>query len=158
MVTGRGNYILISDRDRFVKAKMREARLYTDHRMVLSVLRGEGALKNRRYVVGRMLWPLAAPTVRMQMEGETAFECLKGEVERKQQTTAVRAEWIYKETWQLEYCRSAPQRAGRASTREVRKARRDFQHTLQEDRRQRVQAAGSNIEIFLEDVRVKEAW
>ena len=31
-----------------------EARLHIEHRMVLSVLRGEGVLRNRRYVVGRM--------------------------------------------------------------------------------------------------------
>ena len=37
-VTGRGDYILISDRDNFVKAGVREARLHSDHRMVLAVL------------------------------------------------------------------------------------------------------------------------
>ena len=44
------------------------------------------------------------------------------------------------------------------STREVRKARCDFQRTLQEDRQLRVQAAGLNIEGLLEAGRVKEAW
>ena len=57
--------------------------------------------------MGRMRWPLAAPTVRMQTEGETVFAHLKGEVERKHQTPAMRAEWIPKESWQLEYWRAA---------------------------------------------------
>ena len=50
---GREDYILSSDRDIFVKAGVQEARLHTDHWMVLSVLQEEGALQNRRYVVGR---------------------------------------------------------------------------------------------------------
>ena len=40
MVMRRGEYILISDRDDFAKAGMREARIHTDHQMVLSVLQG----------------------------------------------------------------------------------------------------------------------
>ena len=53
LVMGREDYILSSDRDIFVKAGVQEARLHTDHWMVLSVLQEEGALQNRRYVVGR---------------------------------------------------------------------------------------------------------
>ena len=37
-VTERGDYILSSDRDRFVNAGVRELRLHTDHHMVLEVL------------------------------------------------------------------------------------------------------------------------
>ena len=36
MVMGRGDYILSSDRDDFIKAGVQEARLHTDHRMVLA--------------------------------------------------------------------------------------------------------------------------
>ena len=39
-VMRRGEYILISDRDDFAKGGMQEARIHTDHWMVLSVLRG----------------------------------------------------------------------------------------------------------------------
>ena len=42
--------------------------------------------------------------------------------------------------------------------REVRKVRRDYQCALQEDRRKRVKAAGSNIEGLLAAGRFKEAW
>ena len=38
MVTGRGNYILGSDMDDFIKAGVQEARLHTDHWVVLAVL------------------------------------------------------------------------------------------------------------------------
>ena len=52
-VTGLGNYILISYIDYFTKAGVWEARLHTDHQMVLAVLPGGGAWKNHRYRVGR---------------------------------------------------------------------------------------------------------
>ena len=43
------------------------------------------------------------------------------------------------------------------STREVRKARRDFQHMLQAYRQRRVQALGAKIEYLLETSMVEEA-
>ena len=62
-VTGRGDYILRSDRDDFNKAGVQDYRLHTDHRIVLAVIRGEGSRKNHRYRMVRTKWPLAAPTV-----------------------------------------------------------------------------------------------
>ena len=152
-VTGRGDYILSTDRDNFFNVRVREARIYIDHRMVLAAIRGKGALQKRRYVVGRVRWPLENSTVRPHTEGRAAFAPLKGEVKRNQHPKAARLEWISKETCHLADRRSALQRAGRASTREVCKAQSDFQRALQEDR---VQAVGSNIEGFLETCRVKE--
>ena len=58
----------------------------------------------------------------------------------------------------MTYRRVALLRKGRASSREVCKARRSFQRELQEDRRQRVQAEGSDIEGLMANVRVKEVW
>ena len=126
--------------------------------MVLAVLLGEGALRNCRYVVGSTRWPLTAPNVRLQTDGEATFASLKVDVELKHLPKAVRSPWISKETWRLEDWRAALLRAGQESTREVQKARRDFQRALQGDRRQRVQSAGSKIEGLLEAGRVKEAW
>ena len=83
--------------------------------------------------------------------------CFRRELARKQQPKVSREEWISKETWQLANWRAELQRAGRESTREVYKVLSDFQQVLQEYIRQRVQAAGSNIEVFLEAVTVKEA-
>ena len=48
-VTGRGNYILSTDRRNFTNTGMREPRHGTDHRMILAVIRGEGALRNSCY-------------------------------------------------------------------------------------------------------------
>ena len=126
--------------------------------MVLAVLRGEGARENLRYVGGRTKWRLAEPTMQPEMEGETAFESLKGEVEQKELPKAVRDPWISKETWRLENWRAALIRTGRASTREVHKAQHDFQRKLQEDRRRRVQAAGYTIEGLMAAGRIKETW
>ena len=121
------------------------------------VFRGEGVLWNRRYVVRRTQWPLALLKVRPQTEGGSEFTTIKGVVERTQRPNAVKASWISQATWQLLYWRTAFQRAGRASTREVRKARRNFQRMLQADRHQRVQAAGANVEELLEAGRFKES-
>ena len=126
--------------------------------MVLAVLLGEGALRNCRYVVGSTRWPLTAPNVRLQTDGEATFASLKVDVELKHLPKAVRSPWISKETWRLEDWRAALLWAGQESTREVQKAQRDFQRALQGDRRRRVQSAGSKIEGLLEAGRVKEAW
>ena len=80
MVTGRGDYILSSYRDDFIKPGVQEARLHTDHRMVLAVIRGKVARQKRRYVVGRTKWLLAAPTVQPHTEGGASFVSLNGEV------------------------------------------------------------------------------
>ena len=93
--------------------------------------------------------------VRLQIEGGAEFTTLKGEVDSTRQTKAERALWISQATWQLVDWRAALQRMGRASAREVWKAWRNFQCVLQEDRRWRVQAEGSNIEELLEADRVK---
>ena len=106
----------------------------------------------------RTKWPPEAPTVWMQTEGEVAVASLKGEVELNQYPKAVRAPCISKETRRMEYWRAALLWAGRAITREVCKARCDFQRALQKDRRRRVQASGLNIKGLLESGRVKEAW
>ena len=50
------------------------------------------------------------------------------------------------------------QRAARASAREVRQARREFQCSLQADRRSRVQEAGSTIEVLMDSDHIQKAW
>ena len=116
-VTGRGNYILSSDRNIFLNTGVREARIFTEYWMVLAVLQGNGDLRNRRYVVSSTQWPLEALSVRPQIEGGAAF---------KKIPKSARAACISKETCQLANWKAELQRAGRASTREVRNARSDF--------------------------------
>ena len=79
-------------------------------------------------------------------------------MERKQRLKASREAWISKGTWQTEDRKAGLQRAGIAITRDVRKARRDFQRALLADRRRRVQVMGTSIVGLLESGRVKEAW
>ena len=45
-VTGRGDYILGMIRHTYFNVGVREARIHTDHWMVLAVLQGEGAQRN----------------------------------------------------------------------------------------------------------------
>ena len=56
-MTGRGDYFLSTDRSSFVNAGLQETQHGTDHRIILAVLRVEGALCNRRYQRGRTCWP-----------------------------------------------------------------------------------------------------
>ena len=100
-MTRKGDYILGSDRDVFAKAGVIEARHHTDHQMVLAVLRGEEERQNLRYVGDRIKWPLEAPMVKPQKEGDAAFASRKGGVERKERPKLVKAPWISKETWRL---------------------------------------------------------
>ena len=93
-----------------------------------------------------------------QTEGEAAFASFKGEADRNQPPKTARAAWIPKEAWQMADWRKELQRVGRERTRDVCKARCDFQCALQADRRKRVQSTGTRIEGFLEAGRVKEAW
>ena len=70
----------------------------------------------------------------------------------------VRSAWILNETWHLEDWRETLHMSWRASTREVRKAQRDFQRALKAERQRRVKTAGTSIEGLLEADSVKEAW
>ena len=48
-IMGRGYYILSTDKRSFFNVGLQETRHGTDHRLILAVLWGEGALRNRRY-------------------------------------------------------------------------------------------------------------
>ena len=77
-MTGRGDYFLSTDRSSFVNAGLQETQHGTDHRIILAVLRVEGALCNRRFQLGRTCWPIRSKAICPQSEGEAAFTVLKG--------------------------------------------------------------------------------
>ena len=61
---GAGGLCPQNGQAKFSDVGLREAILHTNHRMVLTVLRGEGALRNHRYQQGRTLWTIKPHTVR----------------------------------------------------------------------------------------------
>ena len=63
-VTGRGDYILSTDRRIFFNAWIWETRHGTDHRLILAVLWGEGVLCNRCCRRGRTHWPIRPKPIR----------------------------------------------------------------------------------------------
>ena len=69
--------------------------------MVLTILQGEGALCNCRYVVIRIQCTLATSVVWTQTEWYAEFSSLKGGLDRKQRPKAARSVWISKKTWYL---------------------------------------------------------
>ena len=91
---GWGDYVLGTIRQIFSKAGVGEARMHTDHQMVLAVLRGEGAQRNGTYQQRRKCWPIKLRAVRPQTEEEAAFETLMGEIDRTQRPTTALASWI----------------------------------------------------------------
>ena len=54
----RGDYFLSTYRISFVYTRLQETLHGTDHRLILVVLRGEGALHKCRYQRGRTIWPI----------------------------------------------------------------------------------------------------
>ena len=66
-ITGREDYILSTDRNSFVNKGLWETCRGTYHRLILAVLRGEGALRNCRYRQGRTCWPIRTNAIRPQI-------------------------------------------------------------------------------------------
>ena len=91
---GRGDYVLGMRIHIFFNAGIREAQMHTDHRMVLSELRGEGAQHNVAYLLRRRFWSIKSHRVRPMTEIEAVFTTLKGGVDRTQHPTKARASWI----------------------------------------------------------------
>ena len=77
-VTGRGEYILSTDRSSFTSAELQETRHVTDHRTILVVPLVEGALCNHNYRRGQTCWPIRPKSVQPQTKGEAAFVYIKG--------------------------------------------------------------------------------
>ena len=85
---GWGDYVLGTIRQIFSKAGVGEARMHTDHQMVLAELRGERAQRNGNYRQWRRCCPIKPRIVRPLTEGEAEFATLKREVERAQWPTS----------------------------------------------------------------------
>ena len=100
-VTGRGDYTLSTDRISFTNAGLRETHFVTDQRMTLTVLQGEGVLRNRSYKRGKTFWPIRPKAVQPQTKGEAAFADLKGETTRAPSLTKARASCIFQKNWIL---------------------------------------------------------
>ena len=98
----------------------------TYHRMVLEVLRGEGAQRNGDYQRRRRFLPIKPQKVRPLTEGEAAFAMFKGVVDRTQRQMKAPASWISQETWCLANRRTSLLRTGRANAMEARQLRREF--------------------------------
>ena len=100
-LTGRGDYILSMERRSFVNTGLREKHHGTDHMLILAVLQGEGALRNRCYQQKRTRWKIRLKGIRPQTEGEAAFAVFKGEIPRTPRPTKARESWISQETRKL---------------------------------------------------------
>ena len=156
-VTRQGNYILCINRHNFSNAGIREACISTDHRIVLAVIRGEGAHRNGAYLRKRICCPIKPRTLRPLTEGEAEFAELKGEVERVQRPTKAQAPWITQETWCLSDIRTALLITGRARSTEIIQTRQEFQRALQEYRFKKFQDAVTAIESLMETGKLQES-
>ena len=92
----------------------------------MAVLRGKGAIHNRRYRRGWTLWTIRPKEERPQTKGEAAVTETKWGVDRIPRPTTARASWISQETWRMVDRKAALQQAHRVSAWEVRQARQEF--------------------------------
>ena len=128
---------------------LKESRHGTDHRMILAVLQGEGALCNSHYRRGRTCWPIELKAAGPQKKGDAYFLEIKGEVTRMMRPKNARAYWISQENWWILDRRAALQRSHWASTYEVRQEHQKCQRYLRGNRHQWVRKVGEAIEKLL---------
>ena len=112
---------------------LREPRLNTDHRVMLSVIRGERVTRNKSYRRGITRWPIWRITRRPHPELKAAFKDLKYAVYKAPWPTTTRSDWILAETWRLSDMRTSLRRTAQASNIEVRQETRELQNSLQAD-------------------------
>ena len=92
--SGRGDYVLGTSRYTFFNAGVRDARMHTDHVMVMEELQGNVPQINVAYRMQRQGWPIKPRKVRPLTEGEAMFATLKGEVDRTKRPTKAQEYWI----------------------------------------------------------------
>ena len=82
-MTGRGEYFLRTAWGYFTNVGLREPRIHTYHRVMLSEIRVEGSTLNSRYRQRRTQCPIQRSIHRPQTKLEAAFDNLKNEVYRR---------------------------------------------------------------------------
>lgn len=148
-ITGRGVYILGTDRRDFYNVYISETRVLTEHRMILVGLKGYRVSRNRNYCNGRSIWPIVAPKGATIQEEDAIFNNLKNGVKKSIRTAWEKATWISEAAWRLTGQRTALRQKHTADQGEIWAAMRLFQAALQEDKRRRVSNAGAEIETLV---------
>ena len=128
----------------------------TDHRMIVGLLKGGSRSRLKRYRRRRARLPLSITGP--QTRTEAWFEELKATVKKPDVRTLPRNSWISEATWDIVDRRAWLRKTGRLSQVRERNLTRRIYVSLTNDRRQRAEKAGTEIQSHLAAGELKEAW
>ena len=136
---------------------VRDPRHNTDHYMVVGHLCSATARDHARYIKGRRKMPLKPPTE--PTREDKLFGALRRAVPKPHKQDKHKNAWISEETWRLVDERVSARRGTRVRE-SIWRLCRAFRASLKGDRKQRVEAAGTDVETLLggDPPNVKEAW
>ena len=157
VVRSRTDYLLGTDRSIFRNVFVRDPSHNTDHYMVVGHLRSATAQDHAGYIKGRRNMPLKPPTEHTRED--ELVEALRRAVLKQHEQERHTNAWISEETWRLANGRVSARRGTRVRAW-IRRLGRAIRASLKEDRIQRVEAAGTDVEALLggDPPNVKEAW
>ena len=93
-ITGKGEYILGTDRRDFYNICIWEPRLLNDHRMILVEIKGYRERRNHNYCKGRTNWPITDQKRVPIREEDAIFDNLQKEVKIQMIPARERVMWI----------------------------------------------------------------
>ena len=150
-------YLLGTDRSLFRNVSVRDPRHNTKHYMVVGHLHSATARDHDRYTKRRRKMPLKPLTETMRRDG--LFGALRMAVTKPHERDKHKNAWISEETWRLVDKRVSARRGTRVRERIWRLVRAIWE-SLKGDRKQRVEAAGTDVEALLggDPPNAKEVW
>lgn len=158
-VTSRCDYLLGSDRRMFMNVQHKDPRCFnSDHLMVWAKMLSAPKWSNRRYLQGRMRFPLRLNKVGPQTRADTWLQELKKEKTPLTRETRARTSWISNTTWQLIDERASLRRQQPHNQKDARTLTRRIRAAVKADRKSRVEAAGAAIEAQLAANNARGAW
>ena len=146
MIRSRTDYLLGTDLSLFRNVAVRDPRQNSDHCMVVGQLRGGTAREHVRYIAGRRRMALLPP--KEPTREDKLFGDLRRAVPKPHEREKHRNAWISDETWRLVNKRVLTRRGKRVRAR-LQRLGRSVRASLKGDRRQRVEAAGKDMEALL---------
>ena len=157
VVRSRTDYLLGTDRSLFRNVSVQDPRHNTDHYMVVGHLQSATTRDHTPYIKGGRKMPLkppAEPTTEDEL-----FDALRRAVPKSHDREQHKNAWISEETWRL-VNEIVSARRGTRVRESIWRLGRAIQSSLKEDRKRRVEAAGTDVEALLggDSPNTKEAW
>ena len=143
---GGTEYLLGTDRSLFRNVDVRDPRHNSDHFMVVGHLRSATAQDHARYIKGRRKMPLKPPT--KPTREDELFGALRKSVPKPHERDKHKNAWISEEAWRIVNERVSTRRGTRVREK-IRRLGRAIRASLKRDRKRRVEAVGTDVEVLL---------